>query len=87
MSPLKPIKTEIFNFQFLLIGFHSVGKVSIYIYIYIYCFFFVKFFNQMLPFFRFGLYNKCALFLFSPFASYRANWINNAAIIVWVCCY
>ncbi len=79
MSPLKPIKTDIFNFQFLLIGFHSVGKVSIY--------FFVLFFNQMLPFFRFGLYSKCALFLFSPFANYRANWINNAAIIVWVCWY
>ncbi len=28
-----------------------------------------------------------ALFLFSASASYRANWINNAAIIVWVCWY
>ncbi len=28
-----------------------------------------------------------ALFLFSASAYYRANWINNAAIIVWVCWY
>ncbi len=27
-----------------------------------------------------------ALFLFSASAYYRANWINNAAIIVWVWC-
>ncbi len=27
------------------------------------------------------------LFLFSTYAYYRANWINNAAIIVWVCWY
>ncbi len=27
------------------------------------------------------------LFLFSASAYYRANWINNAAIIVWMCRY
>ncbi len=46
----------------------------------------------MVPFFS-GLVYKgsikqiLALFLFSASAYYRANWINNAAIIVWVCWY
>ncbi len=68
--------------QFLLIGFHYVG-FKIY---------FFTIFYQMVPFFS-GLVYKgsikqiLALFLFSASAYNRANWINNAAIIVWVCWY
>ncbi len=62
--------------QFLLIGFHSVGKGS------------NKNFYQMVPFFQvWPIKQILALFLFSASAYYRANWINNAAIIVWMCWY
>ncbi len=66
--------------QFLLIGFHSVGKAL--------KFFFLLFFFQMVPFFQvWSIKQILALFLFYASAYYRANWINNAAIIVWVCWY
>ncbi len=42
----------------------------------------------MVPFFQvWRIKQILALFLFSASAYYRANWINNAAIIVWVCWY
>ncbi len=85
MSPLKPIKIILiaaaFNckmMQFLLIGFHSVGKAS-------------KLFFLPDGAIILGLVYKgsikqiLTLFLFSASAYYRANWINNAAIIVCVC--
>ncbi len=61
---------------FLLIGFHSVGKAL------------KLFFYQMVPFVQvWSIKQILALFLFSASAYYRASWINNAAIIVWVCWY
>ncbi len=67
--------------QFLLIGSHSVGKASK-----LFCF--TIFFYQMVPFFQvWPIKQILALFLFSASAYYRANWINNAAIIVCVCWY
>ncbi len=62
--------------QFLLIGFHSVGKASI---------FFFTFFLPDGAIFSGSIKKILVLFLFSASAYYRANWINNAAIIVWVC--
>ncbi len=42
----------------------------------------------MVPFFQvWPIKQILALFLFSASAYYRANWINNAAIIVCVCWY
>ncbi len=63
--------------QFLLISIHSVGKAS-------------KF--NILPngaifsvlVYKGSIKPILALFPFSSSAYYRANWINNAAIIVWV---
>ncbi len=41
---------------------------------------------QMVPVFQvWSIKQILALFLFSVSAYYRANLINNAAIIVWVC--
>ncbi len=66
--------------QFLLIGFHSVGKASKLL--------FFTIFYQMVQFFQvWSIKQILALFQFSASAYYRANWINNAAIIVWVCWY
>ncbi len=65
--------------QFLLIGFHSVGKAS-------------KFnFYYFLPdgaifsglVYKGSIKQILVLFMFSAY--FRANWINNAAIIVCVC--
>ncbi len=40
----------------------------------------------MVPFFQvWSIKQILTLFLFSASAYYRDNWINNAAIIVWVC--
>ncbi len=45
-------------------------------------------FYQMGQFFQvWPIKQILALFLFSASAHYRANWINNAAIIVWVSWY
>ncbi len=66
--------------QFLLIGFHSVGKAS--------KLFFLPdgaIFSGLV--YKVSIKQILALFLFSASAYYRANWINNAAIIVWVCWY
>ncbi len=57
--------------QFLLIGFHSVGKA-------------LKFTGWC---HFSGLAYKANTRLFSASAYYRDNWINNAAIIVCVCWY
>ncbi len=66
--------------QFLLIGFHSVGKAS--------KFYFLLFFTRWCYFFQvWSIKQILTLFLFSASEYYRANWINNAAIIVWVCWY
>ncbi len=63
--------------QFWLIGFHFVGKAS--------AFNFFTIFYQMVPLFHFwSIKQILALFPFSASAYYRANWINNAAIIVCV---
>ncbi len=79
-NPLKLIFliTVLFNckmMQFLLIGFHSVGKASK--------------LNFLLFFTRFcqvwSIKQILALLLFSASGYYRVNWINNADIIVCVC--
>ncbi len=63
--------------QFLLIGFHSVGKASK-----------LNFLPDGAIFsglvYKGSIKQILALFLFSASAYYRANWINNAAIIEWV---
>ncbi len=63
--------------QYLLIGFHSVGKAS--------KINFFTIFYQMVPFFQvWSIKQILTLYLFSASAYYRDNWINNAAIIVCV---
>ncbi len=64
--------------QFLLIGFHSVGKASK-----------LKFYYFFLPD---GAIFSCLAYkantrFFPVFCFWILYWINNAAIIVWVCWY
>ncbi len=70
--------------QFLLIGFHSVGKASN---LNVLLFFLPDgtIFSGLV--YKGSIKQILTLFLFLASACYRANWINNAAIIVWVCWY